>query len=283
MNIIDAKALVLREWTDSATIDAWTRWHPKIQIQMQSFADEMIGIVGTKAGMHILDLASGTGEPAISFARAVGASGKVMATDLSAGMLAAAAKNAMQAGLENIEFRQVDAHELPFEDAIFDVVTSRLGVMYFADSQQAFAEIRRVLKPGGQFVLAAWGPIESSPYFLSLVVPFVKRASVPPPQPGSPQPLRYAVPGTLAEELRIAGFSQVNEDVRVINLAWPGTPTELFQHLYDIAVPMRPLFDGLTPDLFKAARDEVDSALAPHFDGQCTITPAAILFAWGIR
>src|SRR5918993_4806357 len=98
MNIDDAKALVLREWTDSATVGAWTKWHPKIQIQQQGFADEMSGIVGIEEGMRILDLASGTGEPAISFAREVGATGKVMATDLSEGMLAAAAINAKQAG-----------------------------------------------------------------------------------------------------------------------------------------------------------------------------------------
>ncbi len=283
MDVDEAKALVLSEWTNNATVEAWTKWHPKIKIQQQVFADEMSRIIGIKAGMQILDLASGTGEPAISFARKVGASGQVIASDLSQGMLAAAAKNATQAGLNNMAFRQVDAHELPFEDASFDVVTSRLGVMYFSDSQRAFAEIRRVLKPGGRFIFAAWGPVELSPYFLSTIVPFVKRANLPPPPPGMPQPLRYAIPSTLAGELRLAGFSQVNEDVRVIDLTWPGTPAELFQHLYDVAVPMRPLFDGLAPDVFQAARDEVDSALAPCFDGDNTVTPAAILFAWGIR
>ena len=58
---------------------------------------------------------------------------------------------------------QADAEALPFDDATFDRVTSKLGAMYFTDIQLALSEIRRVLRPGGRVALACWGPAEQSP------------------------------------------------------------------------------------------------------------------------
>ncbi len=283
MQLEEARTIVNKEWTNPLTVEAWTRWHPKIRHQQQAFADEIVRLGQVRPGMKVLDLASGTGEPAISLARTVGLDGLVVVTDLSLGMLAAAEKNAREAGVSNLQFRQVDAHDLPFEDASFDVVTCRLGVMYFVDSAKAFAEIRRVLKPGGHYVLATWGPPERSPYFLTQFGPFLKRVILPAPDPDAPQPLRYAEPGKLAAELRASGFSSVNEEVRVIDFPWPGPPEELFQELYDVAIPMRPIFDGLPTAEGQAARAEVSQELARYYDGRETITPASLNFAWGNR
>ena len=80
-------------------------------------------------GMQILDLASGTGEPAITLARRIGPEGRVTATDLSADLLEVAATRAQANGLSNIATRRADAHELPFPDNSFDLATSRFGIM----------------------------------------------------------------------------------------------------------------------------------------------------------
>src|SRR5437763_16946886 len=84
-------------------------------------------------GMQVLDLASGTGDPAISLARLVGPKGKVTATDLSAGMVDVARVNASRSGVVNIDFRQADMQVLPFADSSFDAVTSKIGIMYAVD------------------------------------------------------------------------------------------------------------------------------------------------------
>jgi SAM-dependent methyltransferase len=93
-------------------------------------------------GMEVLDIASGTGEPALTLAETAG---HVTATDLGPQMLVSAEENARARGVGNVTFTHADVHELPFGDASFDRVTCRFGIMYFADVDRALGEIRRVL------------------------------------------------------------------------------------------------------------------------------------------
>ena len=104
-----------------------------------------------RPGMKVLDLAAGTGEPAISLASRVAPGGKVTALDLSAELLEIASGRARERKLTNLVIQQADAHELPFPDNIFDLVTSRFGVMFF--ETKALHEARRVLKPGAPLVI----------------------------------------------------------------------------------------------------------------------------------
>ncbi len=83
--------------------------------------------------MDVLDLASGEGDPVLTLAALVGEHGTVTATDVNPGPLAAAAVHARQSGISNIQFHVADAQQLPFEDAAFDRVTCRFGVMFFPD------------------------------------------------------------------------------------------------------------------------------------------------------
>ena len=210
------KEQIRAEWTEEATVVAWRRWHPQLAIAGRGATGAIVEAARVKPGMRVLDLASGTGEPALTLARAVGPAGHVTATDLGPGMLKAAEENAKQAGLTNLTFREADAHQLPFPDESFDRVTCRFGVYYFADVGQALREIRRVLRPGGLAALTALGPLERNPLSLSFLEPFLKRVVVPPPPPGAPHPFKFAEQGSLARELERAGFRQVEEEFRTM-------------------------------------------------------------------
>src|SRR5437773_5124825 len=142
------KAMVVDEWTANSTTAAWRKWHPKFAVQLAAMTAALVDAAGIKPGMRVLDIASGTGEPAITLSKLVGASGHVTATDLAADMLAIAEDNARAAGCTNVDFRQADAHELPVPDRSFDAVTVRLGAMDFWDCTKALAEIRRVRRAG---------------------------------------------------------------------------------------------------------------------------------------
>ena len=230
-----------------------------------------------KPGMRVLELACGTGDPALEIARRVGPGGHVTATDLSAAMLDVCRRNASAAGLANMDFAVADAEELQFAPAAFDRVTSRLGVMYFVDVQRALAEIRRVLLPGGIVVLQVWGPPDESPYFANAVGPFMQRLAPPPPPAGAPGPLRFAPPGKLADALAAARFRDMREERRSMVLPWPGSPAELWQHIYEIAIPLRPLFDGLPADERAAALAESVAGYAKYYDGNSVNVPASIV------
>jgi SAM-dependent methyltransferase len=271
------RQVVRDEWTDDDTVAAWARWHPKITAQQVNMRDVLLEHARLEPGLRVLELACGTGDPALEIARRVGPDGRVTATDLSPQMLDACRKNASAAGIANMDFAAVDAENLQFDRESFDRVTSRLGVMYFVDVQRALAEIKRVLVPDGIVALQAWGLPDESPYFMNAVGPFLRRLSPPPPPADAPTPLRFAPPGKLVGALTAAGFSDIREDRRTTVLPWPGPPNELWQHLYEIAVPLRPLFDGLSGDERSVAIGESVAGYAQYYDGKTVNVPASIV------
>jgi len=101
-----------------------------------------------RAGMRVLDLAGGTGDLALGFARRVGPDGEVVLTDINGAMLEAGRTRVLDAGLL-LPVVQCDAEKLPFPDAHFDVVSIAFGLRNVSRKESALAEMRRVLKPGG--------------------------------------------------------------------------------------------------------------------------------------
>ena len=277
------KERVLQEWTDPNTVAAWSKWHSKIAVASAEAKEALVRAAQVEPGMQVLDIASGTGEPALTLAEMVGPEGHVMATDLGSGMIAVAKENAEKAGLTNMTFLQADAHQLPFSDRSFDRVTCRFGVMFFADMPQALGEIYRVLKPGGRVAFTAWGPLEQNPFFLTSLAPFLKRVEVPPPLPGAPQAFRFAEAGTLTAELQRVGFQEVQEEARTISWGWPGPPEEVWEHVRDTAVPFHPIIYGLESELRKQAIREAVEGYRRYYNGQKVKCPAAIVLASGAR
>jgi ubiquinone/menaquinone biosynthesis C-methylase UbiE len=106
----------------------------------------LLELVQPQAQWQAVDVATGAGHTALVFAPHVA---YVIATDLTAQMLAKTAELAARRGLTNLETRPADAEALPFDDASFDLVTCRLAFHHFPNPRQALAEFARVLKPGG--------------------------------------------------------------------------------------------------------------------------------------
>jgi SAM-dependent methyltransferase len=272
---------VLDNWTDPQTIAAWRRWHGRIASQQQAVSNALIAAARIKPGQRVLDLASGSGEPAIQIAGIVGRDGHVVASDLSRGMLDVASEIARAAGRGNMSFETADAESLPFDDASFDAVTSRMGVMFVIDIQRGLSEIRRVLRPGGCIAFAVWGPFEQSTMFWSMLEPFARRVSPPEPPPGAPGPMRFAVDGSLSEELRAAGFHDVHEETRVHPAPWHGKPDEQWEAFDELVSP--PWFDELDSREKQDAIDEAKARLrALYRDGKVQ-TSACVVIASATR
>jgi demethylmenaquinone methyltransferase / 2-methoxy-6-polyprenyl-1,4-benzoquinol methylase len=103
---------------------------------------------GVREGARVLDLASGTGDLARQFARRVGATGCVIHSDINGAMLAAGRDRLLDAGLV-LPTVQCNAEALPFADRTFDCVSIAFGLRNITHKEQALAEMRRVLRPGG--------------------------------------------------------------------------------------------------------------------------------------
>jgi SAM-dependent methyltransferase len=166
----------------------------------------MVDRAGLKPGSCVLDVAAGTGEQSMVAARRVGPGGLVLATDVAPGMLEVATEEARRAGLTNLETRVMNAERLELEPDSFDAVISRLGLMLIPDRQQALAEIRRVLKPGGRLAAIVYSTPERNLGSLLPVAIARRHAGLPPPRPGQPGVFALGFPGLLEGVLGEAGF-----------------------------------------------------------------------------
>ena len=109
---------------------------------------------GLKVGQTVLDLGSGAGLDAFVARRLVGADGRVIGVDMTAEMVARARENARRQGLDNVEFRLGEIEHLPVRSASVDVAISNCVLNLVPDKRRAFAEIHRVLKPGGHICIS---------------------------------------------------------------------------------------------------------------------------------
>src|SRR5882672_316217 len=198
------------QWETAA--EAWHTWGPTLRSWLGPATERMLDMAGVASGSRVLDVAAGAGDQTLQAASRVGPGGSVLATDLSGAILAYAAAEARRAGLSNVATRVMDGEHLDLADASFDVVMSRVGLIYFPDQQRALAEMRRVLVPGGRVAAIVYGPADRNGFF-SVPVSIIRRlANLGPPLPGQPGPFSLGGPGVAEEALRRAGFRDVKAE-----------------------------------------------------------------------
>lgn len=275
--IAQAKAQVEQAWSDERVVAGWQRWHEPFMAASEGLNRLLVDAARLAPGERVLELAAGTGSVVPRLSLAVGAAGRVTATDLAPGMVAAGAANAANAGLSNVAWQRADAHALPFPAASFDAAVSRFGVMFFGDPPQAFGEIRRVLAPGGRVAFVVWGPRAENPLFTATVGMMARRGHLPPPVPGTPGPFTYEIAGLLPAVLRARGYRRVEETTHRLAFAWPGPPETVWALARDILPSIGPCFEQLPAEEQGAVTAAVVAALRPYATAAGTVDlPVAI-------
>jgi SAM-dependent methyltransferase len=201
------KETTRKQWQNAAA--AWHRWEATLGAWLGPVTEAMLDLAKLKAGDRVLDLGAGAGEPSLSAAQRVGASGHVVATDISSNILEFAAQSARDRGLANLETRVMDGEKPDLPDASFDAVLSRLGLIYFPDRDGALRSAHRLLKDGGRVVLAGFSTPDQNRFFSIPIAVIRRRARLDPPAPGLPGPFSLGAPGTMEDTLRRAGFANV--------------------------------------------------------------------------
>jgi demethylmenaquinone methyltransferase/2-methoxy-6-polyprenyl-1,4-benzoquinol methylase len=125
-----------------------------------------IQVSGARPGERVLDVAGGTADLSLAFARRVGPTGEVWLTDINNAMLTRGRDRLLDEGVLG-PVAQCDAEKLPFPDNHFDIVTVAFGLRNMTHKDEAIAEMRRVLRPGGRLLVLefskVWEPL--SPFY----------------------------------------------------------------------------------------------------------------------
>lgn len=203
------KAPAESDWDRRA--EHWAKLAPKSVSTHDAPNQLLIARADIQVGDHVLDLASGTGEPAISIALKVGEDGSVIATDASATMLDAAKRRAEALELRNITFEVVRMEALPFEAGRFDAVTCRFGLMQCDDGAAVLAGVRRVLKPGKRAAVMVHGTREQNTQYTvvrAAVLAFLGEED----NAQDSRRFRYSGAGELTTVFEAAGFTAVEEE-----------------------------------------------------------------------
>ena len=158
-------------------------------------------------GQTILDLAAGTGETGFLASARLGATGRLITSDGTAEMLAAAERVAAQQGVTNAEFRVLDTDAIALADASVDGVLSRFG--YVLRGETKLPEVRRVLRPGGTFAFAVWGRRERNAWMTVPASVMVERGHLPEQTDEERRLSERRTPEAIDTRLRETGFTQV--------------------------------------------------------------------------
>jgi SAM-dependent methyltransferase len=193
----------------AAVAPAWAEHAAYADARGAELAETMLALTAPRPGERVLELACGGGGLGLAAAGRVGPGGEVVLSDVVAQMTSIAAARAAALGIGNATTRELDLEQIDEPDACYDVVLCREGLMLVPDPARAAREIARVLRPGGRFAVAVWGPRDRNPW-LGIVFDAVgAHTGEPVPPPGVPGPFSLADSGALALLLSDAGLADV--------------------------------------------------------------------------
>jgi len=195
-------------WDDAA--QGWDQHSDVIRGWLRKATAEMLDAATIAPGAKVLDIAAGAGDQTLDIAQRVGATGQVLATDLSPGILERAAHKLAAAGWRNVRTQQADAQALGLGGANFDAAVCRLGLMFCASPLRALQSIHHALAPAGRLSGLVFAGPEANPCISITMQTAMRHAGAAARNPFEPGSLlSLGRPGLLEALLREADFEQV--------------------------------------------------------------------------
>jgi SAM-dependent methyltransferase len=236
----------------------------RIAASMRESGEALVGTLGIKNGLKVLDLGCGDGTTALPAAK-LGAD--VLGVDIARNLVEAGNRRAQKQGLTNLKFQVGDATDLAgLPDKTFDLLISIFGAMFAPRPFDVAKEMVRVTRPGGRIVMGNWIP--NDPTLVAQILK-ISAAYTPPPPEGFISPMTWGIEGNVIERFANAGVPAENVSfIRdTYKFIFPGAPSELvdaFQHYY-----------GPTMNAFEAAEknrraDDLRKELDALFESQNT-------------
>jgi SAM-dependent methyltransferase len=254
----------------------WTDRQQAQDILLAPISDILIDRAKAKAGERIIDVGCGCGATSTAFAQKVGPTGHVLGIDISAPMLARARQLAPPGA--RMDFVLADATVHRFDQASFDLLVSRFGVMFFAEPALSFANLRKALRPSGRLTFACWREPRDNPWLMLPLQAVYKHApKLPQLEPEDPGPFAFASEARVNRILSEAGFGGIAMERcdLSLDLAVGRGLEAAVEGALEIGPASRALAEQ-PPDVVAAATVSVREALTPFVRGQSVPLAASI-------
>lgn len=278
-----ANAEMRRYWNEVAG----PRWVGRLGVQEArnvEVTEMLLEAARVTPGERVLDIGCGPGATTLPYAAAVGPQGHVTGLDISEPMLDVARRRVAEHGLANVTLILGDAQVYPLPPGSFDLVTSRFGVMFFADPAAAFANLCRALRPGGRLAMAVWAAIEENvhrkvPYEIAL-----RHLGPPAPAPSrAPGPEVFSDRDYFRGILAGAGFAGIAIAPKRFHVRG-GTPASMAEHVALFGAVQRLMDEkGADAATRQAIIRETEAALAAYQTADGVRLPAMFLLATAHR
>ncbi len=275
MDLDEYRETSLRTWDEMAS-----GWEERREWQLGFTAainEWIVGRVDPQPGQTILDVAAGTGDLGFAAAERVGDEGGVICSDFAPEMVEAARRNGAARGIDNVEFRVMDAEAMDLRDDSVDGVVSRWSYMLMADPVKALAETNRVLRDEGTLAFVVWQTPDRNMWAAIPGMTLVERGHVPPPEPGVPGIFALGDQDRLREVVTGAGFE--DPEIEELTFEWRYDTEDVWETLTKLAGPLARVIKGLDEDERQAVRATIEERMEQFRDGDELKVPAA---CWGV-
>ncbi len=192
-----------------AVADRWNAWGSLLDTWLGPATETLLDMCGVTTGSEVLHVAGGSGQDALQSARRVGATGRVISTDFSEELTSIAARNFEASGLAHVSAVTMDGEAINLNGDPFDVVLSRVGLIFFPDQLRSVRSQMAGLKPGGRVGALVYATPQECRFFSDPVGIIRRHAGLPAPAPGMPGPFSLGQPSAIETLFERAGLQNV--------------------------------------------------------------------------
>jgi len=261
-----------------AMAPGWDDRHAYFEESARPVAERMLELLVLAPGQTILELAAGTGVVGFAAAALVRPDGRVIVSDFSEAMVEAAQRHADELGIANVDCRVLDAEQIDLPNDSVDGVLCRWGYMLMSDPGTAFAETRRVLRPGGRLSCSVFGAPERNPWVALPSHVLQERGHMPPPAARAPGILALADHDRLRSLFTGAGFFE--PEINEVAFTWRFPDTDAYwEFLTGAAGAIAMVVERLDRDERESIRAEVSERAGSFAGPEGIELPAMSLIA----
>lgn len=271
-NLDEPKARGFEEWDKGSA--GWIRNADLIDRLSAPIREWLVDKLDPQPGQTVLELACGAGNTGFDVARRLGDTGRLIQTDISPAMVEATKDRAKAAGLQNIDFRVMDAQDIDLQDASVDGVVHRYGPMLLPDPDASFREVRRVLRDGGRYCTAVWAAPDRNPWVMIVGMSVMQNGIELPGDPFGPGGMfSLSDPDVFGQRVSDAGFKDV--EVEVLENPFEFADFEEFwKQPSEIAGPIAVIIAKQEPDMVAKIKESYRVLAEPFREGEKYRPPA---------